>query len=59
MDKNISPFSIFPPGNSQLSLNSPYPRWVDKIIVSDLRDVHVYLTMQNWKNYFPEEWMEE
>ena len=34
-------------------------KWVDKIIVSDLRDVHVYLTMQNWKNYFPEEWMEE
>ena len=28
-------------------------------VVSDLRDVHVYLTMQNWKNYFPEEWMEE
>ena len=27
--------------------------------VPDLRDVHVYLTMQNWKNYFPEEWMEE
>ena len=26
-------------------------KWVDKIIVSDLRDVHVYLTMQNWKNY--------
>ena len=23
-------------------------KWVDKIIVSDLRDVHVYLTMQNW-----------
>ena len=34
-------------------------KWVDKIIVSDLRDVHVYLTMQNWKNYFREEWMEE
>lgn len=34
-------------------------KWVDKIIVSDLKDVHVYLTMQNWKNYFPEEWMEE
>ena len=34
-------------------------KWVDKIIVSDLRDEHEYLTMQNWKNYFPEEWMEE
>lgn len=32
----VSPFSIFPPGNSQLSLNSPYHRWVDKITVCPL-----------------------
>lgn len=34
-------------------------QWVDKIIVSDFKEVHVYLTMQGWKNYFPDEWLEE
>lgn len=33
-------------------------RWVDKIVVSDFSEVHVYLTMQDWKNYFPDEWLE-
>lgn len=33
-------------------------KWVHKVVVSDFREVHVSLTMQNWKNYFPEEWME-
>ena len=32
----VSPASILPPGNSQPSLNSPYPRWVAKIIGSFL-----------------------
>ena len=33
-------------------------KWVEKIVVSDFREVHVYLTMQKWKNYFPDEWLE-
>ena len=34
-------------------------KWVDKIIVSNFKEVHVYLTMQRWRDYFPEEWLEE
>ena len=34
-------------------------KWVDKIIVSNFKEVHVYLTMQKWRDYFPEEWLEE
>ena len=34
-------------------------KWVNKIIVSNFKEVHVYLTMQRWRDYFPEEWLEE
>lgn len=34
-------------------------KWVNKIIVSNFKEVHVYLTMQKWRDYFPEEWLEE
>lgn len=33
-------------------------KWVHKVIISDFREVHVSLTMQSWKNYFPDEWLE-
>ena len=33
-------------------------KWVNKIIVSNFKEVHVYLTMQKWRDYFPEEWLE-
>ena len=27
-------------------------KWVNKIIVSNFKEVHVYLTMQKWRDYF-------
>ena len=34
-------------------------KWVNKIIVSNFKEVYVYLTMQKWRDYFPKEWLEE
>lgn len=33
-------------------------KWVDKIMILDFKDVEVYLTNQEWKNVFPQEWLE-
>ena len=45
--------------NDSKKLSSNIREDLYKIIVSNFKEVHVYLTMQRWRDYFPEEWLEE
>ena len=34
-------------------------KWIEKVLIRDFKEVQVCLSKQEWKKYFPAEWMEE
>ena len=34
-------------------------KWLEKVLIKDFKEVRVCLVSQEWKEYFPKDWMEE
>ena len=34
-------------------------KWIEKVLIRDFKEVQVCLSKQEWKKYFPAEWIEE
>ena len=46
-------------GLSLSKIDEHINKWIEKVLIRDFKEVQVCLSKQEWKKYFPAEWMEE